>query len=74
MIMTAKLTDFLTRLSTDDDLVKAFENDKAGTMKANGVSDDHIDLVVNKKYSEIQDLLGADYKTATNNVVKAYKK
>ena len=72
--MTDKLTNFLTNLSTDEELVKAYKNDKAGTMKAHGVPADHIDLVVNKKYDEIQKVLGANYDIASNDVVKAFKK
>jgi hypothetical protein len=72
--MASNLIEFLTRLSTDDDLVRAFKDDKVATMKANQVDDQHINLVVNKKYSEIQSLLGADYDIAKNSVIKAYKK
>lgn len=72
--MTDKLTEFLINLSTDDQLVESFKNDKVGTMKSYGVSDEHIDLVVNKKYDEIQKVLGADYDITTNGIIQAIKK
>ena len=72
--MTDKLIEFLTKLSADDDLVRSFQADKDGTMKANGVSDDHRKLVIDKKYPEIQSLLGADYNIAKNDIIKAFKK
>ncbi|MBV1908760.1 MAG: hypothetical protein KUG78_05525 [Kangiellaceae bacterium] len=72
--MSRQLTDFLTNLSTDDALVDAFNNDKESTMKAYGVSDKHIELVINKNYGEIQSILGADYTIANNSVIKAFKK
>lgn len=71
--MSEQLTTFLTRLATDDDLVNEFEQDKAGTMRAHGISEDHIDMVLNKQYTEIQGLLGADYTIAKNSIVKAFK-
>ena len=72
--MSQQLTDFLTRLATDDDLVTAFENDKEATMKSNGITQEHIDLVVNKEYSKVQAILGADYDIAKNGVIRAFKK
>ncbi len=72
--MSDKLANFLTQLSTDNDLFNAYDNDRVGTMKAQGLSDEHIDLVVNNKYSEIQDLLGANYKVSTHHIIRAYKK
>ena len=72
--MSDKLTQFLTQLAIDDDLVEAFENDKEGTMTAHGLEQEHIDLVLQKKYSEIENLLGADYEIAKNGVISAFKK
>lgn len=71
--MSQQLTDFLSQLATDNDLVDAFKNDKKATMKQHGISEAHIDLVVNKKYDEIQSILGADYSIANNDIIKAYK-
>jgi hypothetical protein len=71
--MSQQLTNFLSQLATDNDLVDAFKNDKAGTMKQHDISDEHIDLVVNKKYDEIQNILGANYSIANNDIIKAYK-
>ena len=72
--MSDKLKDFLTNLATDSDLVESFKQDKEGTMTSYGVDQDHIDLVVNKDYDEIQKMLGADYSISTNNIITAYKK
>jgi len=72
--MSDKLKIFLTSLATDSELVQSFEQDKEGTMKAHGVEQEHIDLVIQKKYSEIENLLGADYEIAKNGVISAFKK
>ncbi len=72
--MADKLTEFLTNLSTDDKLSEAFKRDKKGTMKAHGISKEHIDLVINKKYDEIQKILGDDYDIANNSIIHASKK
>jgi len=72
--MSQELTKFLTRLATDDELVSEFEKDKVSTMKAHNISEEHIELVVNKQYDGIQKVLGADYTIASNNIVKAFKK
>jgi len=72
--MDQKLIDFLTELSTNSDLTQAFKKDKVTTMKAAGIDDKHIDLVINKKYDEIQKILGADYDITSNNVIQAFKK
>ena len=72
--MSQELTIFLTRLATDNELVSEFEKDKVSTMKAHSISEEHIELVVNKQYDEIQKVLGADYTIANNNIVKAFKK
>lgn len=72
--MTDKLTEFLTNLATDEKLVEAFKADNVGTMKAHGVSDEHIELVVNKKYDEIRQVLGDDYEVAIESIIKAIKK
>ena len=72
--MTDKLTEFLTNLATDDDLVAEFKKDKVATMKTHGVPENHIDLVVNKDYDAIQKELGSSYTIATNSVIRAFKK
>ena len=71
--MTDKLTDFLTNLSTDEKLVDDFKKDKKGTMKAHGVPDAHIDLVVNSDYDGVRKVLCSDYDIASNGVIKAFK-
>ena len=71
--MTSKLTEYLTRLSTDEDLVRVYKQDKVAAMKAYGIDDKHIEMIVNKKYAEIQSLLGADFDVAKNEVIKAFK-
>jgi hypothetical protein len=71
--MSQELTKFLTQLSTDKELVEAFKNDDVATMKAHNIDEKHIDLVTSGNYDEIQNLLGADYKVATNKVIKAFK-
>ena len=72
--MADKLTEFLTNLATDDQLVESFKSDKVGTMRSFGVPEDHIDLVVNKKYDEIQKILGTEYDIASNSIITAIKK
>ncbi len=72
--MSKKLTEFLTRLATDEKLVNAYKEDKAAVMEANGIEQQHVDLLVNKKYDEIQAILGADYNIAKNSIILAFKK
>jgi len=69
-----KLTEFLTNLATNDGLARAFKENKKATMKAHGLSEEQIDLVINKQYDQIQNILGADYTIANNDIVRAYKK
>ncbi len=68
------LTNFLSQLTTDAKLTESFELDPAGTMEKYGVSDEHIQLVLDHKYDEIQSLLGANYDIAQNTTIKAFKK
>jgi hypothetical protein len=72
--VSKQLTEFLTNLATDPALKEAFTQDKVATMQAHGVSDDHIQLVVNKQYDEIQSILGSNYTIATNSIIHATKK
>jgi len=71
--MSEKLTEFLTDLATNEKLKEAFKADRAKTMKDNGVSDEDADLVLNQKYDEIQQKLGADYEIAKNHIIEAFK-
>jgi len=72
--MTQKLTDFLTRLATDQQLVSDFEKDAKATMQHHGLSEEHIELVLGHKYDEIQELLGENFRIDGNTVVKAFRK
>ena len=71
--MSQQLTEFLTSLATDNELVEAFKTDKVATMKQHGLSDEHIALVVNSNYAEIQNILGADYTITSNGIITAFK-
>jgi len=71
--MTKKLTDFLTILSTDKELQKKFKKDKTGTMRAHGVQEDHIDLVVNNEHGKIRKILNAEYNSDVDHVFKGFK-
>lgn len=72
--MSQELTDFLSSLATDQELVDAFNNDAEATMVAHNVPEQHRQLVHDKNYDEIQNLLGSDYSIATNHIIKAFKK
>jgi hypothetical protein len=71
--MSQELTDFLTSLATDQELVDAFNNDAEGTMVAHNVPEHHRQLVHDKNYTEIQNVLGSDYSISTNHVIRAFK-
>ena len=71
--MSQQLTEFLTALATDKELVEAFNKDKEKTMREHGVPEEHIELVVNKKYDEVQSVLGANYSIVSNGVITAFK-
>ena len=72
--MSQELTNFLSALATDQDLVDAFNNDPEATMVAHKVQENHRELVHQKNYDEIQSVLGSNYSIATNHIIKAYKK
>ena len=71
--MSQELTDFLTALATDQDLVEAYNNDAEGTMVAHNVPEHHRQLVHDKNYQEIQNVLGANYNITNNHVIRAFK-
>ncbi|MCF6193452.1 MAG: hypothetical protein L3J46_03870 [Kangiellaceae bacterium] len=71
--MTQKLTDFLTRLATDEQLVTDFKQGAKATMELHDVSDEHIELVLGLKYDEIQELLGENFRINSNTIIKAFK-
>lgn len=72
--MASKLTEFLTRLSTDSELMEAYKKDEAGTMKANGVADEHVELVLNKQHDEIKELTGGSVLKTTHSIIEITKK
>jgi hypothetical protein len=71
--MSNKLTEFLSQLTVDSQLSNAFKSDKSATMKAHGISEEHIQMVINKNYHDIQEVVGCDYSIATNSIIHAYK-
>ncbi len=71
--MSQELTDFLTNLATDQDLVDEYNADPEGTMIQHNVPQHHRQLVLDKNYDEVQNVLGADYSITNNHVIRAYK-
>ena len=72
--MIDKLTDFLTNISTDTDLRDNYMQDKEGTMKAHGVSEEHRNLILNNKHAEVEQLLNAEYDVAVDGIITGFKK
>lgn len=50
----AKLSDFLERLSSDEDFEKQYDEHPKATMKAFGLSDKQIDLVIDGTAKQIR--------------------
>ncbi len=65
--------EFLTEIPNNSALREAYKNDKAQSMKDYGVSDEDIQLVMNKDYESIQKKLGNDYEIAKNAIIDAFK-
>jgi len=72
--MSEQLKDFLTNLSTDSELQESFKEDAAGTMRKHGVSEEHIDLVVNEKFDDLKKVLGVDELTTIHGTIHIVKK
>ncbi len=72
--MSNDLTDFLTDLSKDSDLMDAYVKDRAGTMRSRGVTQENIDLVINENYEEIKKMIGADEEMSTHSIIHLTKK
>lgn len=72
--MSKRLTRLLTNLSIDQDLAEKFKADREGTMRAHGIDEQHIKLVVNQQYDQIQAILGDGYDINSNHIIKAFKK
>jgi hypothetical protein len=71
--MSKRLTEFLSRLAVDTHLTKAFDKDNVATMKAHGISEELIQLVIDKNYDEIQKVIGFDYGIAIESFIAVYQ-
>ncbi len=72
--MSLSLLEYLTKLSTDTEMMDAYKTDRESAMRGNKVSEGEIKLVLDSNYEAIRKLVGSNYDITTNHIVKIFKK
>jgi len=71
--MTNDLIEFLTELSTNDNLMLDFIKDRETTMKKYGLSEEEIRIVIEEDYQTLNKSLPDGTKTSTHHIIKIIK-
>lgn len=71
--MSDKLIEFLTELTTNEKVKKQFLSDQTETMRDYGVPEEHIKMVVEKRYQDVIDTIGTNYRITINTIIDIFK-
>jgi len=72
--MTLSLLDYLTKLSTDTEMMESYKENREEALRNSNVSEEDIKLVLDNNYEAIKELFGANYNISTNSIVRVFKK